>query len=202
MSAKAIKKSDLFFSEIARINASGQRPRMVLHICCAPCSAYVLELLKEAFELTLYFYDPNIHPKEEYDMRRDEMRRYATDFSIPFFEGPYDVEKWFDMTKGHKDSREGSERCFICYDMRMREAARFAIENSFEYFGTVLSISPHKNSKKINEIGVLLSAEYGIKYLEADFKKRDGFKKSIDLSREHGLYRQNYCGCVYSKRTA
>lgn len=202
MTAKAIKKSDLFFSEIARIKVSGQRPGMVLHTCCAPCSAYVLELLKEAFELTLYFYDPNIHPKEEYDLRRDEMRRYANDFSIPFFEGPYDAEKWFDMTKGHKDSREGSERCFICYDMRMREAARYARDNGFEYFGTVLSISPHKNSNKINEIGALLSAEYGIKYLEADFKKRDGFKKSIDLSKEHGLYRQNYCGCVYSRRTA
>lgn len=186
--------------EIEGIRASGLRPKMLLHTCCAPCSAYVLELLRAAFDLTLYFYDPNIHPKEEYDKRRDEMKGYAETFSIPFIEGPYDVERWFEITRERKDSREGSERCFICYDMRMREAARYAQDNGFEYFGTVLSVSPHKNAGKINEIGALLSMEYGIKYLEADFKKRDGFKKSVTLSKERGLYRQDYCGCIYSMR--
>lgn len=193
-------KTPCFIIELEGIRASGLRPRMLLHTCCAPCSTYVLELLREAFDLTLYFYDPNIHPKEEYELRRDEMRGYAETFSIPFIEGPYDVERWFEFTKGHEETKEGAARCFICYEMRMREAARYARENRDEYFGTVLSISPHKNAGKINEIGNGLAAEYGVKYLEADFKKQDGFKKSTVLSREHGLYRQDYCGCVYSRK--
>jgi predicted adenine nucleotide alpha hydrolase (AANH) superfamily ATPase len=194
------KKHDGFLNELEAIKASGLRPRMLLHTCCTPCSTYVLELLREAFDLTLYFYDPNIHPKEEYELRREEVKGYAGRFTIPFIEGPYDVNRWFDVTKGHEGDREGGERCFICYEMRLREAARFAGEKGFEYFGTVLSISPHKNAEKINEIGLSLAAEYNVKYLEADFKKRDGFKRSILLSREQGLYRQDYCGCVYSKR--
>lgn len=198
---KTKKKPDGFFLETERIKASGMRPKMLLHTCCAPCSTHVLELLREAFDLTLYFYDPNIHPGEEYDLRRDEIRSYAEYSRIPFIEGPYDIERWFDITKGREADREGAERCFICYEMRMRGAARFASDSGFEYFGTVLSISPHKDARKINEIGASLSGEYGIKYLEADFKKRDGFKKSVALSREHGLYRQDYCGCVYSRRS-
>ncbi|MEK7850415.1 MAG: epoxyqueuosine reductase QueH [Deltaproteobacteria bacterium] len=193
------KKDDLFFFKLGSIKASGARPEMLLHTCCAPCSTYVLELLMEVFDLTLYFYDPNIHPKEEYEKRRDEMRGYAERFSIHFVEGPYDVERWFESTMAHKKDAEGSGRCLICYEMRLRETARFAGDNGFEYFGTVLSISPHKRAEKINEIGLSLAKEYGIKYLEADFKKRDGFKKSIELSRRYGLYRQDYCGCVYSK---
>lgn len=193
-------KPDSLFLEIEEVKTSGIRPRMVLHTCCAPCSTHILELLKEVFDLALYFYDPNIHPREEYEKRRDEMRGYAETISIPFIEGPYDIERWFDVTRGHEDDREGSERCFICYEMRLGEAARFARDNGFGFFGTVLSVSPHKNAKKINEIGVSLSREYGIRYLEADFKKRDGFKRSIALSKEHGLYRQDYCGCIYSMR--
>lgn len=194
-----MKRTEKLFLELESIKASGLRPRMLLHTCCAPCSTHVLELLRDAFDLTLYFYDPNIHPREEYELRRDEMRGYAEGFSIPFIEGPYDVERWFQLTRGHESEREGGSRCFICYEMRLREAARFAGEKGFEYFGTVLSISPHKNAEKINEIGLSLAAEYNIKYLEADFKKRDGFKRSILLSREQGLYRQDYCGCVFSK---
>lgn len=189
-----------FFSEIERIEASGLRPGMLLHTCCAPCSTHVLEVLRRAFDLSLYFYDPNIHPKEEYEMRRDEMKSYSKRFGIPFAEGPYDIESWFVVVRGHEKDREGGERCFACYEMRMREAARFAMENRFDYFGTVLSVSPHKNAERINEIGKKLSRELGIKYLEADFKKRDGFKKSVSLSKEHGLYRQDYCGCVFSRR--
>lgn len=197
---KSNKKTDNFSIEIEKIKASALRPKMLLHTCCAPCSTHVLELLMEAFELTLYFYDPNIHPEEEYDKRKAEMKDYAETSHILFIEGPYDIERWFDITKGHEADREGNERCFICYELRMREAARFAGDNGFEYFGTVLSISPHKNAQKLNEIGASLSREYGVRYLAADFKKKDGFKKSITLSKEHGLYRQDYCGCVYSKR--
>ncbi len=182
------------------VKTSGLKPRMLLHTCCAPCSTHVLELLREVFELTLYFYDPNIHPREEYEMRRDEMKEYAEKSSVAFVEGPYDVERWFELTKGHEADKEGSERCFLCYEVRLRESARFARDNRFEYFGTVLSISPHKRADKINKIGLSLAEEYGIRYLEADFKKKDGFKRSIVLSREHGLYRQDYCGCVYSRR--
>lgn len=195
------KKDDLFYFELDSIKVSGIRPKMLLHTCCAPCSAYVLELLREVFDLTLYFYDPNIHPKEEYEKRRYEMRVYAERFCIPFVEGPYEVERWFEITMGHKEDTEGSGRCLICYEMRLRETARFAKNNGFEYFGTVLSISPHKRADRINDIGLSLAKEYGIKYLEADFKKRDGFKKSIELSKKHGLYRQDYCGCVYSRHS-
>jgi len=186
-------------SRIETVKTSGLKPRMLLHTCCAPCSTHVLELLGEVFELTLYFYDPNIHPREEYEMRRDEMRVYAEMSSVAFIEGPYDVERWFELTKGHEADREGSERGVLCYEVRLRESARFARDNGFEYFATVLSISPHKRADKINEIGLSLAEEYGISYLEADFKKKEGFKRSIVLSREHGLYRQDYCGCVYSK---
>ena len=193
-------KDDSFSLELLSIKASGIRPGMLLHTCCTPCSTHVLELLREVFDLTLYFYDPNIHPKEEYEKRRDEMRGYAEKLSTPFVEGPYEVERWLEITMEHKKDVEGSGRCLICYEMRLRETARFARDNGFEYFGTVLSISPHKRADKINEIGLSLGKEYGIKYLEADFKKRDGFKKSIELSRSYGLYRQDYCGCVYSRR--
>lgn len=194
------KMTDGLSPEPARIKALVQRPRMLLHTCCAPCSTHVLEVLGVTFDLTLYFYDPNIHPMEEYEKRRDEMKSYAESGSIPFIEGPYEVERWFDVTKNHEGEREGSERCFICYEMRLRAAAGFAGANGFDCFGTVMSVSPHKNAQKINEIGRSLAVEYGIGYLEADFKKRDGFKKSIALSKEHGLYRQSYCGCIYSKR--
>lgn len=196
-----VKRAGNFFSAIEGIRVSGLRPRMLLHTCCAPCSTHVLELLREAFDMTLYFYDPNIQPKREYELRRDEMKDYAGRDGIPFIEGPYDVEKWFESAKGHEADREGGERCFICYEMRMRETARFARDNNFNYFCTVLSISPHKNAEKINEIGKTLSIEFGIKYLEADFKKKDGFKKSVSLSKGLGLYRQDFCGCVYSRRS-
>ena len=186
-------------SRIENVKTSRLKPRMLLHTCCAPCSTHVLELLREMFALTLYFYDPNIHPREEYETRRDEMRGYAARSSVGFVEGPYAVERWFELTKGHETDKEGSDRCFLCYELRLRESARFARENGFEYFGTVLSISPHKRADKINEIGLSLAEEYRINYLEADFKKKDGFKRSIVLSREHGLYRQDYCGCVYSR---
>lgn len=195
-----MKKADPLSLELDSIKASGKKPKILLHTCCAPCSTHVLDLLINVFDLALYFYDPNIHPREEYVKRMDEMKGYAERLFIPFIEGPYEVERWFEVTKGHEADTEGDERCFICYEMRLKEAARFARDNGFEYFCTVLSISPHKNAQKINEIGMSLAEEHGIRYLAADFKKRDGFKRSIVLSREQGLYRQDYCGCVYSKQ--
>lgn len=187
-------------TELARIKAEGRRPQLLLHLCCAPCSSYVIDLLAAYFELTLYFYDPNIHPYEEYEKRRDEAKTHADKEGIRFVEGPYDVERWHEVTRGHEKDPEKGERCRLCYDMRLREAARFAVESKCEYFTSVLSVSPHKDAGKINDTGFSVSAEMDIHYLPADFKKKEGFKKSMDNAREKGFYRQDYCGCVYSRR--
>jgi len=197
------KKTDycsLMDKEIEALRDGRLRPKLTLHLCCAPCSSYVIGLLEEHFDLVLYFYDPNIQPKEEYERRRDESSRYADERGIAFVEGPYDVENWNDLVRGYEDSPERGERCRLCYGMRMAEAARFARGNDSSYFTTVLSISPHKDAVRINEIGFAMQERFGVKYLPADFKKKEGFKKSIDLSRENGFYRQDYCGCIYSKR--
>ena len=135
-------------SRIENVKTSRLKPRMLLHTCCAPCSTHVLELLREMFALTLYFYDPNIHPREEYETRRDEMRGYAARSSVGFVEGPHDVERWFELTKGHETDKEGSDRCFLCYELRLRESARFARENGFEYFGTVSPYLPTRGPIK------------------------------------------------------
>lgn len=192
--------SSLMYEEIARIESDGTRPKLLLHLCCAPCSLYVIELLYSRFELVCYFYDPNIHPVEEYIIRRDEARSHAESRKIRFVEGPYDADRWREVTAGHESDPEKGVRCRLCYAMRLREAARFARESGCEYFTTVLSISPHKDAKTINEIGFRLCDEFGVKYLPADFKKRDGFKKSVEMSGKYGFYRQKYCGCVYSRR--
>lgn len=175
--------------------------RLLLHTCCAPCSTAVIERLKnDGYDITAYFYDPNIHPKEEYEKRLDEMRKWCSGvINIPLLEAPYEMEKWFEMTKGLENEPERGARCTICYDMRMDHAAAFAKENGYDLFTTVLSISPHKDAKRINEIGVKLEKKYGIPYLPADFKKQGGFQRSIELSREFDLFRQDYCGCVFSR---
>lgn len=188
------------FEELKALEAKNIRPKLLLHLCCAPCSSYVIELLDGYFDLLLYFYDPNIHPKKEYEKRRDEAREHADRKGLAFVEGPYDVKKWHALVEGHEGDSERGERCRLCYDMRMSEAARFARDNECQYFTTVLSISPHKDAGKINEIGYQLEGRYELKYLPADFKKKEGYKKSIELSKEYGLFRQDYCGCVYSKR--
>ena len=186
--------------ELSKIIEEERKPKLLLHLCCAPCSSYVIDLLAKYFELTLYFYDPNIHPYEEYVKRRDEAMAHAEKEGILFVEGPYDVERWHEITKGHEKDPEKGERCYLCYDMRLREAARFGLESKCDYFTSVLSVSPHKDAKKINDIGFSLSSEMGINYLPADFKKKEGFKKSMENAREKGFYRQDYCGCVYSRR--
>lgn len=179
-------------------------PGLLLHSCCAPCSSYCLSYLAEYFSITVFYYNSNISPAEEYYKRVSEQQRLISELpvkhSVSFAEGKYEPEKFMEMAKGLEDVPEGGSRCFKCYEMRQREAAVFALENGFDYFTTTLSISPHKNAHKLNEIGLKLQEEYGVKYLVSDFKKRGGYQKSIQYSNEYGLYRQNYCGCIFSKR--
>ena len=178
-------------------------PTLLLHCCCAPCSSYVLEYLSEYFKITVFFYNPNIDPESEYTKRILELQRLIASMNlkhpVSFIAGQYDSERFYEMAKGLETVKEGGERCFKCYELRLREAAEIAKEGEFEYFTKTLSISPHKNAQKLNEIGQRLGEEYGVEYLLSDFKKKNGYKRSIELSEEYGLYRQNYCGCVFSK---
>ncbi len=182
----------------------GEVPRLLLHSCCAPCSSYVLEYLSRYFWITVLYYNPNIYPPEEILKRADEQERLIAtmpvEHTVAYLEGSYEPELFFAAVKGHEEDREGGERCALCYRLRLEEAARQAKAGGFDYFTTTLSISPLKNAGKLNEIGEELAAQYGVAYLSSDFKKKDGYKRSTELSREYGLYRQDYCGCVFSKR--
>lgn len=180
----------------------GETPTLLMHSCCAPCSSYCLSYLADYFHITIYYYNPNISPASEYQKRVKEQQRLIGELPVKhlvsFQEGRYDPERFFAMAEGLEQAPEGGERCFRCYEMRQREAAIAAKENGFDYFTTTLSVSPHKNAQKLNEIGLRLQEEYGVRYLVSDFKKRNGYLQSIALSQEYDLYRQNYCGCVYS----
>jgi hypothetical protein len=182
----------------------GEAPTLLLHSCCAPCSSYVLEYLSRYFRITVFYYNPNIYPDTEYAMRVREqqafIRRFPAEHPIDFIEGAYDTERFYEMARGLEGLPEGGERCFRCYELRLRETAKLAVQRGFDYFTTTLSISPLKNADKLNEIGGALGAEYGVSYLYSDFKKKNGYKRSTELSREYGMYRQDYCGCVYSYR--
>lgn len=186
------------------IEKEGRTPRLFLHSCCAPCSSYVLEYLSRYFEITVFFYNPNISPSEEYEKRVEEIRRMIGKMEfvhpVKLVEGEYDPQVFFQMAKGMEHIPEGGERCFGCYRLRMEEAARLAKEGNYDYFTTTLSISPLKNAQKINEIGEELAEIYQVSHLPSDFKKKNGYKRSIELSGEYELYRQDYCGCVFSKR--
>ena len=177
--------------------------RLFLHSCCAPCSSYVLEYLSRYFQITDFYYNPNISPKEEYEYRSRELERLIremhTVWPVDLISAPYEPDLFFEAVKGFEKEPEGGERCFICYGLRMREAARMAAEGGYDYFTTTLSVSPLKNAQKINEIGEKLALEYGVAHLPSDFKKRNGYLRSIELSKEHSLYRQDYCGCVFSR---
>ncbi len=179
-------------------------PTLLLHSCCAPCSSYVLEYLSQYFKITIFYYNPNIGKEDEYRKRVEEQKHLIESLPakhrIHFLEGEYEPEKFYDAVKGYEKCEEGGERCFICYEMRLRESAKIAKEKGFDYFTTTLSISPLKNAAKLNEIGHKLSSEYEVEYLYSDFKKKNGYKRSIELSKEYDLYRQDYCGCVYSVR--
>lgn len=189
---------------LEKLESEGKAPTLFLHACCAPCSSYVLEYLASFFHITVFFYNPNISPKEEYEKRAAELRRLIGELPVKYpvsvAEGAYDPERFFAMARGMEDLPEGGERCFACYRLRMEEAARLAAAGKYDYFTTTLSISPLKNAQKLNEIGDDLEKVYGVSYLHSDFKKKNGYKRSIELSREFGLYRQDYCGCVFSRR--
>ena len=197
------------------------RPSLLIHSCCGPCSSYVLTYLARYFDITVLYYNPNIYPPEEYDKRKNEQERLIEALNrdlrmkdeesgtavmpedaadIRFVAGDYDPDVFFEMAKGLEDVPEGGERCFKCYKLRMREAALMAKKGGYDYFTTTLSISPLKNAEKINETGEELEREYGVKHLPSDFKKKEGYKQSIELSRKYDLYRQDYCGCVFSRR--
>lgn len=188
---------------IEYITKQEQVPSLLIHSCCAPCSSYVLEYLSQYFSITVLYYNPNIFPKEEYEYRISEQRKLIDNLpvkhKISFIPTSYEPDHFYDAIKGREEDKEGGERCFICYELRLREAAKYAIEGGFDYFTTTLSISPMKNAAKLNEIGVKIGEELGVKYLVSDFKKRNGYKRSVELSKEYGLYRQDYCGCIYSK---
>ena len=190
---------------VIKENESKSRvPRLLLHSCCAPCSSYVLEYLSDYFEITVFYYNPNISPAEEYEKRAAEQKHLIQELPakhpIHLVVGAYEPERFYAVSRGLEMVPEGGERCFVCYEMRLREAAEMAKQLKLDYFTTTLSISPLKNAEKLNEIGERLAAEYGIPYLNSDFKKRGGYQRSIELSHEYGLYRQDYCGCVFSRR--
>lgn len=177
--------------------------RLLLHSCCAPCSSYCLEYLSQYFSITIFYYNPNIAPEAEYRTRVEEQKKLIEQlpakYPITFIEGKYDPSRFYEMAKGLEKVPEGGERCFKCYYLRLEEAAIEAQKGAYDYFTTTLTISPLKNAQKLNEIGQELAEKYGVSYLPSDFKKKNGYKRSIELSRKYGLYRQNYCGCVFSK---
>ncbi len=173
---------------------------LLLHICCATCAAYVLELLRDQFEVKAYYYNPNIYPVEEYDIRFSEAKKYCDTQAIPFVEEKPDRYNWFVLTRGHEQDPERGERCTICYRMRLTKTVEYAKAHGFEAWGTDLSISPHKDAQRLNLIGKELEKEYGVTFLVADFKKENGFKKAMEVSRREGFYRQDYCGCIYSMK--
>ena len=183
---------------------NGIVPTLLLHSCCAPCSSYCLEYLASYFRITDFYYNPNITEEEEYRKRETELARLIEEqphlHKVAFLRGNYEPEKFFEISSGLENCPEGGERCFRCYALRLRETARIAAEKGFDYFTTTLTISPLKNAQKLNQIGLELASEYGVKWLPSDFKKKNGYLRSIELSKEYGLYRQDYCGCVYSVR--
>ena len=189
---------------IEQVTKEGRVPSLLLHSCCGPCSSYVLEYLSRYFAITVFYYNPNIYPPEEYEHRVKEPQRYIAectfDHPVQFVAGDYEPELFYDAVRTLEDCPEGGERCFVCYRLRLAEAAKLADELGCDYFTTTLSISPHKNAAKLNEIGEELAGITKARHLPSDFKKRGGYKRSVELSAEHGMYRQDYCGCVFSKR--
>ena len=180
------------------------KPTLLLHSCCAPCSSYVLECLRPHFHIIDFYYNPNIEPESEYIKRADELKRFLTqtdpDQTVSWIQAPYEPEIFRNRIRGLEQIPEGGARCFACYALRLEESAKKAQELHCDYFTTTLSISPYKNAEKLNQIGQQLQEKYQVKYLFSDFKKKNGYKRSIELSKEYGLYRQDYCGCVFSKR--
>ena len=181
----------------------GRRPRLLLHACCGPCSSAVLEQLCQHFEITILYYNPNIWPDAEYHRREQELERFvaqAHPLGVTVVEDRYDPREFYEAARGLEDEPERGRRCTACYRLRMRRAAQYAAQHGFDWFTTTLSISPHKDAARINQIGQELAAEYGVPHLPSDFKKKNGYLRSLQLSAEYGLYRQDYCGCIFSAR--
>lgn len=190
----------LLEEEINKIKDNKIKPKLLLHACCGPCSSYVIEYLSNYFDITIYYYNPNIYPENEYLRRLNELIKFIKEFNnkITVIEEKYSTKDFYNNIKGLENLGEKSKRCFNCYNFRMEKAAIYAKENNYDYFTTTLSISPYKNAEWLNEIGKDLESKYNIKYLFSDFKKKNGYKRSLELSKEYKLYRQEYCGCVYS----
>lgn len=187
---------------IKQITDKNIRPRLLLHSCCAPCSSYVLEYLTKYFDITVFFYNPNISPEPEYQHRVNEIKRLIKEMCpyVEFIEGKYEPERFYEMSKGLENEPERGARCLKCYRMRIEESAIAAKNGGFDYFTTTLSISPQKDAAALNAIGKAVSDIYGVDYLYSDFKKKNGYKRSIELSAKYSLYRQNFCGCIYSRK--
>lgn len=188
---------------ICRLEKSGEVPTLFLHCCCAPCSSYVLEYLSKYFRITTFYYNPNIFPQEEYAHRVAELKRFVSEFPtkypVEFLEGAYEPERYYEAVRGLEREREGGARCRKCFELRLGEAARMAKSLNFDYFTTTLSISPMKNAAVLNEVGEAMAEKYGVRHLPSNFKRKGGFLRSTELSKEYGLYRQDFCGCVFSK---
>lgn len=196
-----INYQNILDQELEKIQKNNKKPRLLLHSCCAPCSSYVLEYLSKYFDITCFYYNPNITPQKEFVKRTEELKRLIKQMSlndIKVIVGDYDNDKYEEEIKGLENEKEGGSRCYKCFLLRLRKTAQLAKDNHFDYFTTSLSISPYKDSSVLNEIGKLLEQEYNISYLYSDFKKKNGYKRSIELSKIYNLYRQDYCGCKYS----
>ncbi len=178
----------------------GNKPRLLMHSCCAPCSTACIERVKDFFELTVYYYNPNIDCEKEFDLRRDEQIKYCKTVGVDCQVEQYDESEFLSAVKGLEDCKEGGTRCEKCFYLRLKKTAESAKANGYDYFTTTLTVSPLKNAKKLNEIGNQIAEQVGVKFLPSDFKKNNGYLRSIELSKQNGLYRQNYCGCKFSKR--
>ncbi|MFA5359622.1 MAG: epoxyqueuosine reductase QueH [Patescibacteria group bacterium] len=176
------------------------KPKLLLQICCVGCGVYVSQILKQDYDVILFFYNPNIWPKEEYEKRMEEAEKISKQFNLKLVKSEYEHDKWLEAVRGREADPEKGERCLICYKFRLQEATAMAKKLNCGYLTTTLTTSPHKNAVAINEIGQKLASENGLKFLSQDFKKQDGFKKSVELAKELNLYRQNYCGCEFSFR--
>lgn len=181
------------------INSNNGKKTILLHSCCGPCSSACIDRLKDYFDITVIYYNPNIEPIDEYLHRKNEQIRLLKEWNIKFMDCDYDNDTWKEKTKYLSEELEGGKRCSVCFGIRLKYTAQKALEEGFDYFGTTLTVSPHKNSQLINKIGGCIGESLGIKFLYSDFKKKEGYKKSIEFSKQYNLYRQDYCGCLYSK---
>lgn len=198
-----LKLNKILESIVRDVESGKEYPTLLLHSCCAPCSSYVLEYLSRYFRITIFYYNPNISELSEYRRRVLEQQRLIRELpavnEVSFIEGNYEPEEFYNAISGKENLGERSVRCYSCYELRLDKTAMMAADKEFDYFTTTLSISPHKNAEWLNEIGERLGREYGVSYLYADFKKKNGYKRSVELSEEYHLYRQDFCGCIYSK---